>query len=59
MISPLARRAEEGRCGLSVTELFEYAKFSPHEIDPAMKEHAIESLVAVRDDLQAIRELAA
>ncbi len=43
----------------TLTELFEYAKFSPHEIDPAMKEHAIESLVAVREDLQVTRELAA
>jgi hypothetical protein len=43
----------------SLTELFEYAKFSKHEIDHAMKERAIESLVAVREDLQAIRELAA
>jgi hypothetical protein len=40
----------------ALTELFEYAKFSPHEIDPTMKENAIESLVAVREDLQAIRE---
>ena len=43
----------------ALTELFEYAKFSPHEVDPAMKETAIESLVAVREDLQATRELAA
>jgi len=43
----------------SLTELFEYAKFSKHEIDHAMKERAIESLVAVREDLQAIRQLAA
>lgn len=43
----------------SLTELFEYAKFSKHEIDHAMKERAIESLVAVREDLQVIRELAA
>lgn len=43
----------------SLTELFEYAKFSDHEVDAAMKECAIESLVIVRDDLQANRELAA
>jgi len=43
----------------SLTELFEYAKFSRHEIDPTMKERAIESLVAVREDLQVTRELAA
>jgi hypothetical protein len=42
-----------------LTELFEYAKFSDHEVDPAMKERAIESLVIVKDDLQASRELAA
>ena len=42
----------------ALTELFEYAKFSPHEIGPTMKENAIESLVAVREDLQATRELA-
>jgi hypothetical protein len=43
----------------SLTELFEYAKFSKHEIDHAMKERAIESLVMVRDDLQVTQELAA
>ena len=43
----------------SLTELFEYAKFSKHEIDPMMKERAIESLVTVREDLQRTRELAA
>jgi hypothetical protein len=43
----------------SLTELFEYAKFSDHEIDGAMKDRAIESLVAVKEDLQARQELAA
>jgi hypothetical protein len=43
----------------SLTELFEYAKFSPHEIDEAMKERAIESLVAVKEDLQLRQDLAA
>jgi hypothetical protein len=43
----------------SLTELFEYAKFSRHEIDDSMKERAIESLVTVREDLQVTRELAA
>jgi hypothetical protein len=43
----------------SLTELFEYAKFSPHEIDRTMKERAIESLVAVKEDLQVRHELAA
>ena len=36
-----------------LTELFERAKFSTHEIDRPMKERAIAALVSVRDDLQA------
>ena len=43
----------------SLTELFEYAKFSPHEIDQTMKEQAIESLVTVKKDLELRQELAA
>jgi hypothetical protein len=43
----------------ALTELFEYAKFSPHEIDPAMKERAIDSLLMVQHDLQSSEELAA
>ena len=43
----------------SLTELFEYAKFSEHEIDRTMKDDAIESLVMIREDLQLTRELAA
>ena len=35
-----------------LTELFERAKFSTHEIDGQMKERAIAALVSVRDDLQ-------
>ena len=35
-----------------LTQLFEYAKFSPHEIDSAMKEEAIVALENVRDDLR-------
>jgi hypothetical protein len=35
-----------------LTELFECAKFSTHEIDEAMKERAISSLLSVRDDLR-------
>jgi uncharacterized protein DUF4129 len=37
-----------------LTELFERAKFSTHEIDEPMKERAISALVSVRDDLQAV-----
>jgi len=43
----------------SLTELFEYAKFSDHEIDRTMKDRAIESLVAVKEDLQSRQELVA
>jgi Domain of unknown function (DUF4129) len=38
---------------LALTELFERAKFSRHEIDAEMKDEAIGALVAVRDDLRA------
>jgi len=44
---------------VSLTRLFEYAKFSGHEIDDAMKEEAIEALVAIRDDLQREETIAA
>jgi hypothetical protein len=37
---------------LALTELFERAKFSRHEIDSEMKAEAIGALVAVRDDLR-------
>ena len=43
----------------TLTDLFEYAKFSPHEIDDAMKEKAIGALLAIRDDLQRQELLAA
>ena len=43
----------------SLTRLFEYAKFSAHEIDAAMKREAIEALIVVRDDLQAEERAAA
>jgi hypothetical protein len=36
-----------------LTDLFEWAKFSPHEPDPSMRDEAIEALVAVRDELRA------
>jgi len=42
-----------------LTSLFEYAKFSRHEIDAAMKEEAIAALVVVRDDLQREEAVAA
>lgn len=37
----------------ALTELFELARFSHHEIDAAMKLEAIEALQTVRDDLKA------
>jgi hypothetical protein len=43
----------------TLTSLFEYAKFSRHDIDAAMKEEAIDALVAVRDDLQREEAVAA
>jgi uncharacterized membrane protein YidH (DUF202 family) len=36
-----------------LTELFERAKFSPHAIDAAMKEEAIDALEALRDELRS------
>jgi hypothetical protein len=43
----------------ALTALFEYAKFSPHEIDAAMKDDAIAALQAIHDDLRRQEELAA
>ena len=43
----------------TLTRLFEYAKFSSHEIDAAMKDEAIEALLAVREDLRREETLAA
>jgi hypothetical protein len=37
----------------ALTELFERARFSHHEIDAAMRAEAVASLEAVRDDLRA------
>jgi hypothetical protein len=42
-----------------LTQLFEFAKFSTHEIDEAMKEEAIEALTEVRDDLRGEEAVAA
>jgi uncharacterized membrane protein len=44
---------------VSLTRLFEYAKFSRHPIDDEMKEEAIEALIAIRDDLQREETIAA
>jgi hypothetical protein len=43
----------------SLTGLFEYAKFSEHDIDTTMKDDAIAALIAVRDDLQVEQRTAA
>jgi len=43
----------------TLTRLFEYAKFSGHDIDNAMKEEAIGALLAIRDDLQRNTAVAA
>ena len=39
-----------------LTALFEWAKFSHHEPDPAMRDEAVDALVAVRDELRAPTE---
>jgi hypothetical protein len=43
----------------TLTTLFEYAKFSRHDVDAEMKEEAIEALIAIRDDLQRTEAVAA
>jgi hypothetical protein len=43
----------------SLTQLFEYAKFSTHEIDAAMKEQAIGALEDIRNDIRPEEVLAA
>ena len=46
-------RLDASRAAVSrLTDLFERAKFSLHEIDPDMREDAIEALSAVRDELR-------
>jgi hypothetical protein len=42
-----------------LTSLFERAKFSPHRVDTVMKDEAIETLVALRAELEQEREVAA
>jgi hypothetical protein len=39
-----------------LTALFERAKFSQHEVDPGMKEEAIDALQRTRDELREARE---
>ena len=41
---------------LRLTTLFELAKFSHHEQEPAMRDEAVDALVAVRDELRAPAE---
>jgi hypothetical protein len=38
-----------------LTALFEWAKFSEHDVDSSMRDRAIDALVAVRDELRAKR----
>jgi hypothetical protein len=38
-----------------LTKLFEWAKFSAHDVDPQMRDEAIGALLEVRDELQANR----
>jgi len=37
----------------TLTELFEWARFSHHEPEPSMRDEAVDALVAVRDELRA------
>jgi hypothetical protein len=37
----------------SLTDLFEWARFSHHEPEPSMRDEAVDALVAVRDELRA------
>src|SRR4029079_17512208 len=39
-----------------LTGLFQWAKFSTHEVDRPMRDEAIEALTEVRDELRANRE---
>lgn len=36
-----------------LTDLFEWARFSQHEPEPAMRDEAVDALIAVRDELRA------
>jgi len=42
-----------------LTMLFQWAKFSAHDVDPSMREEAIDALVEVRDELRSNRAGAA
>jgi hypothetical protein len=42
-----------------LTDLFEWARFSHHEPESAMRDEAIDALVAVRDELRAAERVAA
>jgi hypothetical protein len=59
----LARVLVELRASASsvfeLTALFERAKFSTHEIDPAMRDEALAALAAVRDELREPERIAA
>jgi hypothetical protein len=37
----------------TLTDLFEWARFSHHEPEPSMRDDAVEALIAVRDELRA------
>ena len=56
---PLISRAVGGLAdstGEKRHALYERARFSHHEIDPAMRDDAIEALTAVRDELREAAE---
>jgi hypothetical protein len=51
----LAELRASGAALSRLTKLFEWAKFSAHDVDPKMRDEAIGALVEVRDELQANR----
>lgn len=49
----LGRLRASSRAGRRLTDLFEWAKFSDHEVDAAMRDEAVAALTQVRDELRA------
>ena len=54
----LGRLEVDRRATRRLVDLFVRAEFSPHEVDAAMKDEAIDALVRVRDELRASAGLA-
>ena len=54
----LAELSVTDRSARALTDLFERAKFSQHDVGTEMKDEAIDALQTVRDDLRAAQALA-